>query len=215
MDLVRTSHLCWAIAIMSIVNAHILRGRLQSVLSGMYGSPNDLALVVDLSLPLCLALALTTRGYWEKLAWACTMLAMVYAVFLTASRGGAIALIVAALVCVWELGVKNRRFYLLLLVPIVLVLVWFFGGNALRERFEQTNVDTTTMNQETEASGSAQQRKELFLKSVQVTAQHPLFGVGPGNFEVISGVWHVTHNSYTQISAEAGIPDSFCTYSSY
>ena len=55
-----------AIAIISIVNAHILRGRLQSVLSGIYGNPNDLALAIDLTLPLCLALALTTRRYLEE-----------------------------------------------------------------------------------------------------------------------------------------------------
>jgi hypothetical protein len=43
-------------------------------------------------------------------------------------------------------------------------------------------------------------------RSIEVTLEHPLFGVGPGNFEVTSGVWHVTHNSYTQMSSEGGIP---------
>ena len=195
-----------AIAIISIINAHILRGRLQSVLSGIYGNPNDLALVIDLSLPLCLALALTTRSYWKKLAWMLAMLAMVYAVFLTASRAGAIALVVVSLMCLWQMGVKSRRFYLFLLVPVALTFIWLYGGNALRERFDQTNMDTATNDRETEASGSAQQRKELLLQSLKVTAQHPLFGVGPGNFEIVSGVWHVTHNSYTQTSAEGGIP---------
>jgi O-antigen ligase len=195
-----------AIAIASIVNGHISVGRLQGVLSGMYGNPNDLAVVIDLSLPFCLALALTTRSYWKKLAWTVAMLAMIYAVFLTASRGGAIALVVATLVCLWQLGVKSRRFYLLPLVLIALVVIWFYGGNTLRKRFEQTNVDTATNYRDTEASGSAQERKELLVQSLRVTAQHPLFGVGPGNFEVVSGVWHVTHNSYTQMSAEGGIP---------
>jgi len=112
-----------AIAITSIVNAHISRGRLLGVLSGMYGNPNDLALVIDLSLPLCLALALTTRSHWKKLAWTVAMLAMSYAVFLTASRGGSIALVVGAMVCLWQLGVKGRRFYLLLLVPAAMIAV--------------------------------------------------------------------------------------------
>jgi len=195
-----------AIAITSIVNAHILRSRLQGVLSGMYGNPNDLALVIDLSLPLCLALALTTRSHWKKIAWAVAMLAMIYAVFLTASRGGGIALVVGAVVCLWQLGVKGRRFYLLLLVPAAVISIWQYGGNSLRERFEQTNADTATNRLSTEASGSAQQRKELLFQSLKETAQHPLFGVGPGNFEIVSGIWHVTHNSYTQMSAEGGIP---------
>jgi len=193
-----------AIAISSIVKAHISAGRLQGALFGMYDNPNDLAFVIDLGLPLCLALALITRSYWQKLAWTVAMLAMIYTVFRTASRGGAIALVVLALVCLWRLGVKSRRFGFLLLVPAAMMVLWLYSGNALRERFEQTNVDPAV--NKDEAAGSAQQRQELFFRSLKVTAEHPLFGVGPGNFEEVSGSWHETHNSYTQISAEGGIP---------
>ena len=35
---------------------------------------------------------------------------------------------------------------------------------------------------------------------------HPIFGVGPGQFAEVSGAWHQTHNTYTQLSAEAGLP---------
>ena len=195
-----------AIAIISIVVAKGSGGRLRGFLSGVYGNSNDLALAIDLSLPLCLAFALTTRSSWKKLAWTVAMLAMVYAVFLTASRGGAIALVVVALVCLWQLGVKSRRFYLLLLVPVAGIVIWLYGGNALRERFGQTNIDPAANNRSTDASASAQQRKELLFQSLRVTAQHPLFGVGPGNFQIVSGVWRATHNSYTQMSAEGGIP---------
>ena len=76
-----------AIAVVSVVNAHILRGRLQGALSGMYGNPNDLALIIDISLPLCLVLALTSGRVWKKIVWTAAMLAMAYAVVLTASRG--------------------------------------------------------------------------------------------------------------------------------
>jgi len=44
-------------AIASIVNRHTSGGRPQRVFPGMYGNPNDLALSIDLSLPLCLVLA--------------------------------------------------------------------------------------------------------------------------------------------------------------
>jgi putative inorganic carbon (hco3(-)) transporter len=195
-----------AIAITSVVYAHRPGGRLQGVLSGMYANSNDLALVIDLSLPLCLALALGTRNYWMKLAWTVAILAMIYAVFLTASRGGAIALLVVALMCLWQLGIKNRHFYLLLLAPIAVILIWLYTGNPLRNRLEQMGTNPETTSQNTEASESAQQRKELLFQSLRITVQHPLFGVGPGNFTVVSGVWHVTHNSYTQMSAEGGIP---------
>jgi len=197
------------IAIASIVNRHISGGRLQGALSAIYGDPNDLALAIDLSLPLCLVLALTTVNYWKKITWTVAMLAMIYAVALTASRAGAIALVVAALVCLWRLGVGSRRFYLLLLVPVALIAFWLLSGNVLRERFNQTSIDSSPNSHGTAAYGSAQQRKELFFQSLRVTVQHPLFGVGPGNFVVVSGVWHVTHNTFTQLSAEGGFPAFF------
>jgi len=194
------------IAIVSILDRHISAGRLQGALSTIYGDPNDLALAIDLSLPLCLILALTTVSRWKKITWTIAMLAMIYAVALTASRAGAIALAVAAVVCLWRLGVGSRRFYLLLLVPVALIAFWLLSGNVLRERFNQTSIESSPSGQATAASGSAQQRKELFMQSLRVTVQHPLFGVGPGNFVVVSGVWHVTHNTFTQLSAEGGLP---------
>ena len=195
-----------AIAFASILHGHVKEGRLQGALSGIYGNPNDLALAIDLTLPLCLALALVTKNIWKKIAWTIAMLAMIYAVVLTASRGGAIALVVAALVCLWQLGVKQRRYYLLLLAPLAVVAVWFYGGGSLEQRFAETSIDSGTNKPDSEAEGSALQRKELLFRSLEVTATHPLLGIGPGNFPIISGNWHVTHNSYTQISAEGGIP---------
>jgi O-antigen ligase len=194
------------VAIASVVVARVSSGRLRGVLSGIYGNSNDLALIIDLSLPICLAFLLTARSNWKKIAWSVVMLAMIYAVFLTASRSGAITLIVVALICLWQIGVKNRLFSLLLLIPVAAIVIWVYGGNSLRQRFEQTNMDPAGANRSTEAFDSAQQRKQLLIQSLKITAEHPLFGVGPGNFPVVSGVWRVTHNSYTQISSEGGIP---------
>ena len=46
----------------------------------------------------------------------------------------------------------------------------------------------------------------MLIESLEVTGEHPLLGIGPGNFPIISGSWRVTHNAYTQMSAEGGIP---------
>src|SRR5215469_4311887 len=196
-----------SIAIASIFLAKA-GGRLQGI-AVAYGNSNDFALVVVLSLPLCLALALTSGNIWKKLAWTVAMFLMVYASILTGSRGGAIALAVVILVCLWHLALKGRRFYLLTLIPLAVMIAWLYGGDSLRTRLEQTNTTRATGNRSAEASASAQQRKELLLQSLRVTAQHPLFGVGPGNFPIVSGVWRATHNSYTQMSSEGGIPALF------
>jgi O-antigen ligase len=66
------------------------------------------------------------------------------------------------------------------------------------------------------AVGSANQRVELLKASLLFTVQHPVFGVGPGMFAVAqnemagafgqAGAWRGTHNTYTELSSEAGIP---------
>ncbi|MGD1072891.1 MAG: O-antigen ligase family protein [Bryobacteraceae bacterium] len=66
------------------------------------------------------------------------------------------------------------------------------------------------------AAGSGAQRKELLIDSMIMTIQHPIFGVGPGQFAVqdaaraasmgVNGKWLLTHNTYTEVSSETGIP---------
>jgi O-antigen ligase len=69
----------------------------------------------------------------------------------------------------------------------------------------------------TSAASSTASRKQLLRHSLIFTIRHPLFGVGPGMFVVADdaysktiglrkGTWLGTHNSYTQVSSELGIP---------
>jgi O-antigen ligase len=68
-----------------------------------------------------------------------------------------------------------------------------------------------------EAVQSTESREYLLRKSLQYTIEHPVFGVGPGEFSEYEGVnnrltgmthgyWHDTHNTLTQVSSECGIP---------
>jgi len=67
-----------------------------------------------------------------------------------------------------------------------------------------------------EAYGSSGIRKELLQERLTATLEHPLVGVGPGVYasamakqaerEGMPARWRVSHNTYTQVSAEMGIP---------
>jgi O-antigen ligase len=69
------------------------------------------------------------------------------------------------------------------------------------------------------AIGSRKSRIELFKQSVMMTLKKPVFGVGPGNFQSSSAkrshdqgqraFWKESHNSYTQVSSESGLPGIF------
>jgi len=191
------------VAVVTIWKGHQLRGRLEGALGGVYLNANDLAFVIAITVPLCLYFLFRSRSTLWKALWALAILVMVYTVFLTASRSGLISLVAAATICLWEFAIRGRRRYLLVVAVVAGIAFWVFAGNGVRSRFDAT-AQTTDADQAS-AYLSSQQRRDLFVQSLKVTARHPLFGVGPGNFQVVSGSWHVTHNSYTQMSSEGGV----------
>jgi putative inorganic carbon (hco3(-)) transporter len=192
-----------AIAALAIWKGRMFLGRLDGILRGNYADPNDMALAFLISLPLCLALLFLSRNRLGKAFWSISILVMLRAVFLTGSRGGFLALLVVTAVCLWEFGVRGRRGYLLLLAALVGVVFWHFYGGMLIGRFK----GTFDVNQDTAAAfDSGRARQQLFWRSIEVTKEHPYFGVGPGNFDAVSGQWQTTHNSLTLMSSEGGVP---------
>ena len=97
-------------------------------------------------------------------------------------------------------------------LPVVLVILILVVPSSTRQRLTAF----TTGDKATEASASSESREYLLKQSIIYTFQHPIFGVGPGQFtdyenqrrknQGLRRAWHRTHNSYTQISSECGIP---------
>jgi putative inorganic carbon (hco3(-)) transporter len=192
-----------AIAAATLWKGNLIVGRLEGVLSGDYADPNDLALAMAMSLPLCLALFFLSRNALLKTLWAVSMLVMTYALFLTGSRGGFLAFLVAVAVSLWSYAIRGRRRYLLALAALAALILWQSSSGILSGRLKGTfNAKESTA----AAYDSAQARQQLFWRSIAVTKEHPLFGVGPGNFTQVSGQWHTTHNSLTLMSSEGGVP---------
>jgi O-antigen ligase len=191
------------IAAAAVWKGRLIGERLEGFLNGNYADPNDMALAMVISLPLCLALLFLTRNWVVKIFWSISILVMMYAIFLTGSRGGFFAFVAAAAVILWEFAIRGRRRIFLALAVVAGVIVWQLSGGLLADRL------TGTFHGDEEAGAayaSAQSRKQLFWRSIDVTKQHPLFGVGVNNFDQVSGQWHTTHNSLTLMSSEGGIP---------
>jgi putative inorganic carbon (HCO3(-)) transporter len=196
----------FGVALMTIVSVlvnHRMQGRLAGIGQGLLSNPNDLAMNIALNWPLCLAFLLAARGLLKKMFWGFSMLVMIYAVMATYSRAGFMALALAIVMCLWEFGVRGKRFYMLagaVLCGLVLIVVvpqnYSKRLETLIGRFQEGDQDR----------GSAEARKELLVKSLEITITHPVFGVGPGNFAPYTRLWRVTHNTYTEFSSECGIP---------
>jgi O-antigen ligase len=194
------------VAIVSIVESRMMAGRLMGSLNGIYGNPNDLAFAIALGFPLCWIFLHRTPSIIKKLIWLSCMGAMAYAVFMTASRSGLIVLAISVLICLWEFGFKGGRRHLLVIGTVVALGIVIIAPKKLMD----TRFDAFSNRSASESAyGSYQQRHQLLITSLHITGEHPLFGVGPGNFQVVSGNWHVAHNSLTELSAEGGIAALF------
>jgi O-antigen ligase len=168
----------------------------------MFVDPNDLALNLCVVLPFCVAMLLSTRNPVGRLFWTGATLIAFAAIVATFSRGGFLAFIAVMLglalrfrFAAW----KTLAFAMVAAVGITTVLL-AVGPYSYFDRMQ------TILNPVQDQTGSALARSALLISSLQLTAEHPLLGVGPGQFETASGLWQLTHNTYTQLSAEAGIP---------
>jgi O-antigen ligase len=192
------------ITLISVVKGHNTP-RLEGVLGGIYGNPNDLAFAIVLSLPFCLAFLLAAKGVLRKMAWMAAMLMMAVALFLTASRAGFIDLIAAGTVSLWFFGVRGKRPQLIASALLAAALVGALAGGHLKDRFFAISGDVNS-SMEQKAYGSFEERRYVMGKAVEAMEHYPVLGVGLHNFVVYSGIWKEVHMTYLQIGAEGGIP---------
>jgi len=195
-----------AVAFMTVASLaahHMVGGRLAGATGGIFENSNDLAINIAVNLPFCFAFFIRARGGLKKVAWLLAVAAMLLAVLLTYSRSGFLALVLGGLVCLWEFGLKGRRYYMLVLAALLVILMFAFAPQNYSIRLESIFLGHIPGAID---RGSAEARTELLQTSLYLMMHHPLLGVGPGNFPTFTGVWRVAHNTYAQMGAEVGIP---------
>jgi O-Antigen ligase len=191
-----------AVALMTFVSVLIYKGgRMGGVLGGVFDNPNDLAMNIALNFPLCLMFLLLAKNPITKLLWFGGILVMARGLMLTYSRSGFVAIGVAVIFSLWEFGIRNKRHFLLGAAAFCALALLIIGPQSYGDRLKSIFSD------DVQVYGDAKEaRMELLQKSLVATATRPLFGVGPGQFSSYTGLWRVTHNTYTELSAECGIP---------
>ncbi len=168
-------------------------------LRGHYGSPNNLALYLERALPLLLAFALTLRGRggpsWQRrraLAYTLAALPIGAALLLTLSKGSLFLGVPASLlVLLWWWGQATGRRLWPWLAAVGLAAAAFAAAvllfPPLQERLSLQGVTSVV-------------RLDLWRASLQMFADHPLFGVGLDNFlyeyrgrYIFAGAWREPH----------------------
>jgi len=158
------------------------------------------------------------RGGTARKATAVVLMIPVFiAIAKTGSRGAVLGAGMLFLFVFFQAsaGVRAR---LIVAVPILLVVLVLVVPSELRNRYTTLfKAEASMTAAQVDAFNSSEARLELLKDSILVTIKHPLFGVGPGNFMVAQsdlatargepyGLWRVTHNTYTELSSELGIP---------
>ncbi|HZJ45497.1 MAG TPA: O-antigen ligase family protein [Pyrinomonadaceae bacterium] len=171
--------------------------RIKGLLGGMFGNPNDLALHFVTMTPIAVTMALVTRSFILKVLLFITAILIVAGNVVTYSRGGFLGLLVVAVVLGWKIG-RKRRLLLAIVGPVILgvFILLMPGGYGIR----LLSIFIPGL----DPVGSSGSRQEILNRSILVSLRNPLSGIGMGNFHTVSLHETVTHNAFTQVSAELG-----------
>ncbi len=184
--------------------------------SSFYANSNELALALMAGIPFFVYL-IFQKGAFKLLVGAVGFLADIYFLLKTGSRGGFIAFAAVIVVSlIFSAGHRAKILSMMLLLPLLIVFVPAETLQRLTYIFADPATATVQSNSDTAAVLSQIQRTQLFWRSVHMTGEHPLLGVGVGEFpdavyqdDVANHTRSAalgTHNSYTQVSSECGIP---------
>lgn len=175
--------------------------------AGPISEANTFAYVLLTALPLAIYLATQSAGRARRLWWLAAGLLLI-ASAATLSRGAAVGF---GALTVWALATRRVRVggALASLIAIVVMLAGAFAlyGPLINERLQQKgNI----------AAANVSSRKALWNAALQMAADHPVLGVGPGRYGIESAnyitddpidlVNPYAHNSYLEVLAETGLP---------
>lgn len=203
------------IVLLSFKFANMSTGRL-SFGYGTLANPNDFAAYLLVGAPFCVY-ALLRAGMFMRVVWAGILLLLLMQFLKTGSRGGMIALAVLVVYLFWKSPVGLKLAMMLVLcigvaaAPLVL-------PRSVVERYATLLGDSedAESRQAEFAESSTESRTMLFKMSLLLTARNPILGVGIGQFgpavadtrkaEGLRAIYQQTHNMYSQLSSETGIP---------
>jgi O-antigen ligase len=171
--------------------------------AGLNANPNDLGLTLVLGLPMAWYLSLSKPRRPTAWIWQLYFPLGITAILLTASRGAALAALVALLIVPWTLGRLRFRAKAALYALAVASVAFAtrFVPEASLERIGSTRADIE--------AGHFGGRAVIWQSGLEVVREHPLVGVGAGAFGAavapILGGDAASHQAFLSILVEQGL----------
>ena len=204
-----------------------------ALMEGSYKDPNYYAMCLVAVAPFFWAMAKASESYVVKIfAWT-ALIPILITVARSGSRGAMLGC--GAMVAVMLVISPGKTKLLIVMATVTAVTIAILAmPSYIRARyftfFDISSATTQEFESSTSQAGqfsdldrlhadmsSAEGRERLLMASIRLTFEHPLLGVGPGNFPTaaydeskasghVRNEWLVTHNSYTELSSETGLP---------
>jgi hypothetical protein len=175
-------------------------GRATGAVGGIFGNPNDLALAMNVLLPLAIGLALSRPSPFTRLVYGGCAALFALTIMVTYSRSGFVAIVAAG---AFLLVKVRRRYPAALAVGALAAAALFVSSPGRVFTLFQGSGDNAS------AAESASARWELVKRSIEVAGANPvrwIFGVGIDNFGIVSHHDQANHNAFLQVFNEAGLP---------
>ena len=173
--------------------------------AGLSGNPNDLALTLNLLIPITGTLLVTARSWSGRAVALVALLVSVPAVIVTFSRAGFLTLAAVGVMAIVSF-LKRGAVAMAGVVIVGALVIMPMLPNGYLERLG------TIVDIEADATGSAQGRWSDFQLAAQVVASNPIVGVGLGQdilaLNQVRGraTWRSVHNAYLEYAVDLGIP---------
>ena len=184
---------------------------------GTFDQPNPYAAYINMPLSIAFALLLLARDWLTRLLAGITVLMLGIAELLSQSRGGEIAL-AAAVAFILLIGMPHVRTLMRLGIVVIFAAVEAALLGLLPSSLYTSGLKFLGLTQISLASPSAQdystaERLAHWIAGLHMYFDHPILGVGIGNYPDAYPPYHVTifldplghaHNYYINIAAEMG-----------
>ncbi len=149
-------------------------GRVQGAVGGMFKNPNDLALNMVAVMPLAASLAMRAATTIRRMTAAGCALLMIGAVIASQSRSGTIGL--AVMIVLMGASIARKRPGIAVAGVLAFLLALPLLPSSYFHRLSSITDETQ------DETGSREARQILLKESFRAFVQHPLTGVGAGQF---------------------------------
>ncbi len=175
--------------------------------------PNDFGLILALSVPLALYLAMQAgRARW---AYRLAVVTVIGTILLTASRMAMVTTFIAFVfpLWTWREADRSQRITSMALLAVMALGVFRFAPAPARERLATITTEIT--------KGTLHNRTTIWKTGVKVLRHHPVAGIGAGAYPEavkpwlgipgIPGHFYVAHNTFLSVLVECGAVGSCFT----